>query len=98
MMITADLAKGQKLATDNGALIQGDKNNPAVLPNSPAAKAGLKAGDIITEINGEKLTQDKSLGSVLQEYNVGDVITLKVFRAGVEMTFKITLEERPKNL
>jgi len=98
MMITADLAKGQKLATDNGVLIQGDKNNIAVLPNSPAAKAGLKAGDIITEINDKKLTQDKSLGSALQEYNVGDVITLKVLRAGTEMTFKITLEERPKNL
>jgi len=97
-IITSDLAKQEKLLTENGVLIEGDEKNPAIIPNSPAAKAGLKAGDIITEINGEKITQDKSLGLLLQKYNVNDIITLKVLRASKEMEIKVTLEERSKGM
>jgi len=98
LVITSDLAKTQPLPVENGVLVGGDKNNPAVIKNSPADKAGIKAGDIVTEINGEQITQDKTLGLLIQKYNVGDAITLKVLRAGKEMTFTITLEERPSNL
>jgi len=96
--ITSVLAKTQKLPVENGILVEGDKNNSAVIKNSPADKAGIKAGDIITEINGEQITSDKPLGSLLQKYNVADAITLKVLRDGKEMEIKATLEERPNGL
>ena len=92
---------GVRYTTDTnsgGALVQGDKNNPAVIPNSPAAKAGVQAGDVIIEVNGEKLSQNESLSSLLQKHNVGDTVTLKVLRNGKETEIQVKLEERPSNL
>jgi len=97
-MITSDLAKTQNLPVENGVLIQGDKNNSAILQNSPASKAGLKDGDIIIGLNGEQISQGKMLGSLLQKYNVGDIITLKILRDKKEIEIKVTLEERPSGL
>ncbi len=98
-MITSDMAKAEKLPVENGALIKSDENNnPAILENSPAAKAGLKDGDIILELNKEKISQSKTFSFLIQKYNVGDVITLKILRDGKEMEIKVTLEERPKEL
>ena len=52
----------------------------AVEPGSPADKAGLVPGDIITEVDGESVTSSKVLSSILQKHKPGDVITLTVFR------------------
>src|SRR3989344_426396 len=85
-----------KLAVKEGALIKSGDNKPAVIVGSPADKAGLKDGDIITELNGEKLTNDKILGSALQRYSIGDTITLTVIRGSSTLQLKATLEERPQ--
>lgn len=98
LMINPDLAKTEKLSVDYGALVKKNQGNAAVIPNSPAAKAGIKEGDIILELNGEKITQNNSLASLVQKYNVGDTITLKILREGKEIELKVTLEERPKNI
>ncbi|MFA5098686.1 MAG: trypsin-like peptidase domain-containing protein [Candidatus Paceibacterota bacterium] len=98
LVITSDLAKKEKLSVDSGVIVRGSSAGPAVLKNSPAEKAGLKAEDIITEVNGEKITQDKSLNSLLQKYSVGDTITLKALRDGKEMEIKVVLEERPAGI
>lgn len=92
--ITPDLAKEQNLPVKEGALIRGTAEGPAVVLDSPADKAGLQAEDIILEINGEKIRPDKSLGSLIQKYNIGDEITLKVLRKGKELTLKVVLGER----
>ncbi len=78
-----------------GALIRGTQDGPGVLPNSPAAKAGIQAEDIILELNAEKITQGNFLASLIQKYSVGDAITLKILRNGKEMEIKVILEERP---
>ncbi len=96
LMLTEEIAKKQKISLQEGALVRGTEDGPAVIPNSPADKAGLKAEDIITEVNGEKLTAEKTLGNVIQKYNVGDTITLKVYRGKDAMEFSITLKERPQ--
>jgi len=97
-IITAYLGVRYTAASSGGALVQGNKSSPAVIPNSPASKAGIKAGDVIVAINNEQVTQDKTLGLLLQKYNVGETITLKILRAGKEMEIKVTIEERPSNL
>ncbi|MEI8143042.1 MAG: trypsin-like peptidase domain-containing protein [Candidatus Berkelbacteria bacterium] len=65
----------------------------AVVPGSPADKAGIVENDIVTEINGTKIDENNSLISLVQKYNVGDEITLKVLSKGVEKTVKVKLEE-----
>ncbi len=96
--VTPEFAKENNLARDRGAYITGGDGGPAVVSGSPAEKGGLKTQDIILEINGEILTTEKTLASVVQKFYVGDEITLKVFRkegnAEKEMEVKVTLEER----
>jgi serine protease Do len=108
-MVTADLAKQQKLPVDHGALVRGSNSGPAVTPDSPAAKArllspkgvadggqaGVQAEDIITAVGGTTLDQDHALADVISNYNVGDTVTLTVNRGGKEITLQVTLAKRP---
>jgi len=92
--ITPDIAKSASLPVDYGALIKGGSSitQLAVVPGSPADKAGLVENDIILEINGEKLDQNNSLLKLVQQYKVGDEIELKVLSKGKEKTVKLKLE------
>ena len=96
LMLTEEIAKKQKLSIQEGALVRGTQDGPAVIFDSPADKAGLKAEDIITEVNGEKLTAEKTLGSVIQKYNIGEMVTLKVYRGKDAMELSVILKERPQ--
>ncbi|MDD2225034.1 MAG: trypsin-like peptidase domain-containing protein [Candidatus Shapirobacteria bacterium] len=84
----------QELATKNkivaGAWVQG------ISENSPAKKAGIKIGDIITEIDGEKLT-DSDNGDLVKTINnkkIGDVIKVKIYRDKTEQIINVTLEKK----
>lgn len=84
---------------DNGIkLANGQNGESAIILNSPAAKAGLKEGDIITELGGVKIDGQNTLGVLLNKYRIGDKIDLKVIRDGKETQFSVVLEERPDNL
>lgn len=93
-LVTKELAEKLKLGRDYGALLRASEEEPAVVLGSPADKAGLKNGDIILEINKERLGPERALASVIQKYQVGDELTLKVFRDGKEFEVKVKLEER----
>ncbi|MFA6963405.1 MAG: trypsin-like peptidase domain-containing protein [Patescibacteria group bacterium] len=93
--ITPDTAKSSGLSVDYGALIQRGSGltDFAVIPGSPADKAGLVENDIILEVNGQKVDQDHPLIQLLQSHQVGDQLTLKVQSKGKEKDVKVTLEE-----
>ena len=94
MAVTQDLVEKQKISRDYGALIVGDQNGAAVVSKSPAEKAGLKDHDIILELNGQKIDAEHTLGSLIQQHQVGDEVALKIFRDGKEFDVKVKLEER----
>ena len=95
VLITPALQSELKLPDDHGALIvRGDTPGAvAVLPGSAADKAGLKEGDIILEIDGEKVTPDRPLQSFIRVKRPGDVVTLTVLSGSERKTVRVTLEE-----
>lgn len=93
--ITKSLQETNKLSVDYGVLIQrGSRQSElAIIPGSPADKAGLQENDIILEVDGVKLDDNHSLSGQIQKHVPGDVITLKVLSKDQEKTIKVTLEE-----
>jgi len=67
-----------------------------VVEGSPADKAGVEKGDIITEIDGVKLSEEKetSLATIINRHKMGDEIELKVWRGESEKVFRAKLEKR----
>jgi serine protease Do len=93
--ITKDFAGRNNLGVNEGAYIVGDRSSLAVLPNSPASKAGLREGDIITKINNDKIDAKHSLSSITGKYKVGDRVKVTYLRDNKEATVDVTLEEAP---
>ncbi len=93
--VTPAIATTQKLPITYGALVNGGGQGAAVASGSPAAVAGIQAGDIIESVNGLKLDSTHDLGNVINEYSVGDTVTLVVNRAGKEITLQAALAQRP---
>lgn len=83
------------LATAEGAWLKGTDSAPAVANGSPADKAGLKEGDIITKVNNDDVNQDNPLATRLSKYGVGDTIEITYLRDGKEAKTKVTLEAAP---
>ncbi len=92
--IDADLVKSKKLPVTEGVLISSDGANSAVATNSPASKAGIKSGDIITQFGETKIDSNHQLSDIIRNYNIGDVVDVKIFRGSQTLDFKVTLEER----
>ena len=80
--LTPELAKGFKVPASGGALVA------SVQDGSPAAQAGVKAGDVITEYDGHKLTQTADLSKLVAATAVGRQVPLTVVREGKTMTLQ----------
>ncbi len=96
VIINDQIQKDNSLPFNYGALVlRGDNRmDLAVIPGSPADKAGIVENNIILEINGQKVTQDNQLSDTISKYDVGDTLTLKIWDKGQTKDVKITLEER----
>ncbi len=90
--------KANNLKVDYGIIvIRGVKPEElAVIPGSPADKAGLKENDIILEIDGEKITEEVNFARIVAEKKVGEKLKLKVLAQGKEKEIEVTLEEVPE--
>ncbi|HUZ03463.1 MAG TPA: trypsin-like peptidase domain-containing protein [Thermomicrobiaceae bacterium] len=66
-----------------------------VAPNSPGAAAGLQANDVVTAIDGTKLTTESSLAEAIDHHKPGDVVTLSVQRGSQHLSLKVTLGTMP---
>lgn len=79
--------EGVRIATDSG-------DTPAVTPNGPAAKAGLKAGDVITGFEGRPMVDPDALVVAIRSKAVGSTVTLTVLRDGKSRDVKMVLQGR----
>ena len=73
----------------DGAVIQ------EVTPDSPASRAGLRAGDVVTSIDGQAVQSNSELVAAIRGHKPGDKVTLGVTRGGNETTITATLTQRP---
>ena len=83
--VTKEIADVEKLDEPKGALVA------SVAPNSPSEKAGVKAGDIILEFNGEMIREMKELPIIVARTEVGKKVKVKIWRNKKEITKTITL-------
>ena len=89
--ITADLAKAFKLSKSEGALIA-DVN-----PGSPAERAGLKPGDVVTKVDDHAVADSRTLRLTIGEMSPGKVVQMAVVRDGIERQYSVTLGEQPSD-
>lgn len=94
--ITKELQEKNKLDYDYGVLIARGETaaDLAVVPGSPADKAGLQENDIILEIDNQKLDGTRTLAGIVQKQAPGTTIRLKIVRKGKEQLVDVTLEEQ----
>lgn len=97
VQIDEQMKKENDLSVDYGILvIRGEgKNEIAVIPGSPADKAGILENDIVLELDGKKLDKDQSFSLLIRDKKVGDSVNLKVLSKGLEKNIKLKLENMP---
>src|SRR5206468_8641253 len=77
------IASYYDLGAKEGALVT------RVAPNSPARKAGLQQGDVITAVDGQKVTDQQRLPELLNKHNVNDQVSLTIGRDGKDQTLQV---------
>ena len=93
--INQQIRKKYNLDVSKGALVKSRKGN-AIVYGSPAQKAGLKDGDIITKIDGVEVSKNSSVSSLIGEKSVSDTVEISYIRDGREKSTRATLEEYHK--
>ncbi|HSB80941.1 MAG TPA: DegQ family serine endoprotease [Candidatus Methylomirabilis sp.] len=88
--LSPDLTKALHLAQSKGALVA------QVQPNSPAAKAGFKAGDVITSYNGHAIASSADLPRLVADTSIGQTATIEVLRDGKPLTLSAMIAELPE--
>ncbi|MBZ0267976.1 Do family serine endopeptidase [bacterium] len=88
--LTPELAESLDIPGTEGILVG------QVIEDTPAARGGLRRGDVITQLNGERLGDDVNhFRLVVAEQQVGEKIRLEVLREGKTVRLDVKLEERP---
>lgn len=95
--LTPELIKNNDLKVEFGALVSGgqEMGEVAVLENSPAEKAGIKANDVIVAVDGESV-EGKSLSVALRGKEVGEEVKLDIVRGEEKIEVILVPEEAPE--
>jgi S1-C subfamily serine protease len=88
--VTPDIAQSNNLPVQWGVYVR------SVSDNSPAASAGLQAGDILTKIGGTILDDEHPFINTLWKYAVGEQVMVEVLRDGQTFEMPVILGERPQ--
>lgn len=88
--VSADDVRSKKLASQSGALVED------VDADTPASKAGLKAGDVVLEFDGERIRSARQLTRLIQETPAGRAVAVVVSRDGQRMNLSVTPESRDR--
>ena len=83
--VDANIAKYYKLNNVTGVIVVSVENG------SPADDAGIKADDVVIEMNGQKVASDVDFWGIITDMDIGDMIKLKILRNGdeIEKDFKL---------
>jgi S1-C subfamily serine protease len=96
--VTKQLATDRGLSVETGALIAAPQNGTdPIVPNSPAAAAGLKDGDVILAVNGTAVDTNHDVSTLLLPYAPGQTITLKIQRGTSTLNVNVKLGTLPSN-
>jgi serine protease Do len=87
--VTSTIQQYYNLSVNTGALIV------SVTSDSPADKAGLTAGDVITKIDDENISTTEELISGIRSYQIGDQVEIVYYRGDVQNVVDVTLGESP---
>lgn len=87
--VTSDIAESLALAKAEGVLVASASDD------TPAAKAGLKAGDIVLSVDGEAVNSPKDLSKLIASEDPGKTVALKLWRDGEETSINVTLGKLP---
>ena len=100
LSITPEIKDELNLPVSTGALVIAEPDitqrniTQAVVPNSPACKAGLKETDIILSIENTLISPEKTITDILQETEIGKPLDCKILRKGKERKLKLVLTEK----
>jgi S1-C subfamily serine protease len=89
--VDVDQAKldGKSVDADQGAFVQD------VTSGTPAARAGIKAGDVVVAVDGKRITSAAALGGAIRQHTPGDEVEIELDRDGESVTVHATLAEAP---
>jgi len=95
VIVNETIKEENELEVDYGALVVkgSGSNSPGVVAGSSADKAGIKEGDVILEINGQKIDKNHSLAAMLRDFNPNDVVKMKVMTGADTREVAVTLGE-----
>jgi len=89
--VTRELAESFGLKKPHGALIS------KVMPDSPAAKAGFEAGDVILKFNGKKVSTSSELPPIVGRTEIGQSVPVVVMRSNKRKTINVKVEQLPES-